>query len=60
MTIYHLEISITPDSNHPHAPYFWCILKLVDKTWVNDGFGWSINPEKAWDDANKYHQKNYL
>ncbi len=59
MSKYHIEVSITPDNKHLNKPYFWCILKLIGTEWVNDGFGWSITPQNAWEDANKYYQNNH-
>ncbi|WIV19198.1 hypothetical protein QPK24_23270 [Paenibacillus polygoni] len=56
MDKYIIEISMSPDEVHILNPYFWCVLKLHETTWVNDGFGWSISPEDAWTEANKYYQ----
>jgi hypothetical protein len=55
---YIIEISMTPDDQHSHKPYFWCVLKLQEMTWVNNGLGWSVNPQQAWADANEYYQMN--
>ena len=55
-----IEVSVTPHPwDNKENPYFWCILDWdnKNKTWFNNGFGWSKSIELAFKDATDYLEK---
>jgi len=58
---YKIEVIMNPHTwDNPTESYFWCILGWCNDTWCNSGCGWSISPEQAWKDANKYFNRMNL
>ena len=57
-TEYKIEVIMNPHPwDNKKEPYFWCILAWGNTTWYNRGCGWSVTPEQAWKDANKYYNR---
>ena len=55
---YKIEVIMNPHPwDNAEDPYFWCILGWGNKSWCNNGCGWSVSPEQAWKDANVYYNK---
>ena len=52
---YKIEIGITPSyKDNKYKPYYW-VLFAYNNEWYNECFGWSVSPQKAWEEAYDFY-----
>lgn len=59
MDNYKIEIMLCPDTTiYPEKPYFWCLYKFSSDGYTlnNKKYGWSINPDEAWNEAKSVYE----
>ncbi len=53
---YKIEVSLTPNyQDNKFKPYHWTLFIYDGNDWCNEGFGWTENPELAWEEAYNFY-----
>jgi len=55
--VYSIDVSLEPHFwDNKHKPYFWVIFEThADGVKTNEGCGWAVSPQIAWEDAMDYY-----